>query len=702
MASHADLHVPPGGKAPVGDLCIGVDVGGTFTDVVLSNGRQVWRAKAASTSGALGRGVIAACQLVAERAGLSVEAMLRRVERFGLGTTAVTNDIASRVGRKVGLITTRGFEDLVPIARVRRIPRDGWLVPPDALIDRDWIVGVDERIDRDGDVLQPLDVQQVVTAARHLHERLGIEALVVSFLWSCANPSHEAAAVVAIREALPHLPILSGAALHPVAREYERTTFALLNAYTSGSLNGIDELVDELLRLGLRVAPLLVHSGGGSITVAEGRSTPAVLAESGPAAGVVGALAVCRAAGVEDAVACDMGGTSFDMAIVRHGEPMRRTRGELMGIWTAMPMVDIESVTAGGGSIAWIDSLGLLRVGPRSAGAYPGPACYGRGGSEPTVTDALVVLGYIDTSRFLGGDMVLDADAANAACERLGRKLGSDARQTAWGIHEIAKVEMVRALRAQFAQRGLDPAGHAIVSMGGCGGLFNALIALELGIQRVLVPELTSVLSAFGAANADIRRERNRSVDLSLPCDVSAVEAKLSELALAVQADLAADGIAENDQSISFEADLRFMRQQWELTVNCSDGLDLEQQERIIEEFKAGYGRRYGQGALVTGTPVELVALRAIGCGRTVRAELTVHEAVGSSPPASVVGTRSVYRGAELPVLQVNVIAGADLRPGQVLEGPALIDSSDTTIWIPPKVRAVVDAHRTINLEVPK
>jgi N-methylhydantoinase A len=702
MVLRADPQALPDGGMTTGKLCIGVDVGGTFTDVVLSDGSRVWRAKAASTTGALGRGVIAACRLVAQRAGLDIEVMLSRVERFGLGTTAVTNDIASRTGHKVGLVTTRGFEDLVPIARVRRVPRDGWLVPPDSLIERDWIVGVDERIDRDGDVLQPLDVQQAVAAARHLHERFGIEALVVSFLWSCANPAHEAAAVLAIREALPHLPVLSGAALYPVAREYERTTFALLNAYTSGSLDGIDELVDELARLGLPRAPLLVHSGGGSITVAEGRSTPAVLAESGPAAGVVGALAVCRAAGVEDAVACDMGGTSFDMAIVRHGEPMRRTRGELMGIWTAMPMVDIESVTAGGGSIAWIDTLGLLRVGPRSAGAYPGPACYGRGGAEPTVTDALVVLGYIEPSRFLGGDMTLDVEAATAACERLAHRLGSDARQVAWGIHEIAKVEMVRALRAQFAQRGLDPSGHAIVSMGGCGGLFNALIARELGIQRVLVPELTSVLSAFGAANADIRRERSRSVDLPLPCDAVRVEARLSELAAAVQADLAADGIAESDRSVCFEADLRFMRQQSELTIDCSAGFDPAQQQRIVEAFKAEYGRRYGQGALVTGTPVELVTLRAIGRGRTVRAGLTLHASDLSPGPAPVVGARSVYLGAQTATLQVDVIAGADLLPGQTLEGPALIDSVDTTIWIPRDVRAVVDAHRTITLEVPR
>ena len=702
MALHAELHIADAGGMAAGKLCIGVDVGGTFTDIVLSDGFGVWRAKAPSTTGALGRGVLDACRLVAQRAGLDIEEMLSRVERFGLGTTAVTNDIASRTGRRVGLVTTRGFEDLVPLARVRRVPRDGWLVPPDALIERDWIVGVDERIDRDGDVLQPLDAQQAVDAARHLHERFGIEALVVSFLWSCVNREHESAAVRLIRETLPDLPVLSGAELYPVAREYERTTFALLNAYTSGSLAGIDELVDELARLGLPQPPLLVHSGGGSITVGEGRSMPALLAESGPAAGVVGALAVCRAAGVEDAVACDMGGTSFDMAIVRHGEPMRRTRGELMGIWTAMPMVDIESVTAGGGSLAWVDALGLLRVGPRSAGAYPGPACYGRGGIEPTVTDALVVLGYIDPSRFLGGDMALDAAAALTACERLGQQLGTDARQAAWGIHEIAKVEMVRALRAQFAQRGLDPAAHAVVSMGGCGGLFNALIAEELGIQQVLIPELTSVLSAFGAANADIRRERSISMNLCLPCEVREVEAKISELAATVDADLAADGIAESDRSVVFEADLRFMRQQSELNVACERGFSSAQQERIIGDFKAEYGRRYGQGALISGAPVELVALRAIGHGRTVRAGLTADARDGHPQPPSVAATRSVHVGKQGAALQVPVFDGANLLPGQTLSGPALIDSRDTTVWIPADVRAAVDKHRTITLEIPR
>ena len=476
---------------------------------------------------------------------------------------------------------------------------------------------------------------------------------------------------------------------------------ALLNAYTSGSLNGVETLVAELKQLGLPRSPLLVHSGGGSISVAEGRRAPATLAESGPAAGVVGALAVSRAAGVRDAVACDMGGTSFDMSIIHNAEALRRTRGDLMGIWTALPMVDIESVTAGGGSIGWVDSMGFLRVGPVSAGARPGPACYGRGGTQPTVTDALVVLGYIDAGRFLGGDMRLDAGFAHASCATLGAKLGSNEVQAAWGIWEIAKVGMVRALRAQFAQKGMDTHEFTIVSMGGCGGLFNALIAQELGVRRVLAPELTSVLSAFGAANADVRRERSRGVGLVLPCTGDQLSPVAAELRQLVTEDLAADGIAESARSVAFEADLRFMRQQFELSIPCNEGFDAAAQRTLSNAFTEEYQRRYGQGALVLGAPVELVSLRAIGRGRTVHADLARTSAVAPRQ-ATPIAKRRIWVGAGAGVapLDVDVISTATLLPGHEIAGPALLDGSDTTIWIPPRVRARVDEHRTIDMQV--
>jgi N-methylhydantoinase A len=315
------------------------------------------------------------------------------------------------------------------------------------------------------------------------------------------------------------------------------------------------------------------------------------------------------------------------------------------------------------------------------------------------------VLGYIDPDNFLGGEMRLDREAAVAACARLGARLGSDALKTAWGIWEIAKVEMVRALRAQFAQKGLDPREFAIVSMGGCGGLFNALIAQELGVRRVLVPELTSVLSAFGAANADIRRERVRSIGMLLPAPPRELAAIATELAAAVGADLAADGIEAEARSISFEADMRFQRQQFELTVGC-EGFDSDAQQALKQAFEGEYQRRYGQGALVLHAAVELVSLRAIGRGRTIRAQLLrsddlcTGEAAARRPVRA--GRRRIWvaDGADIQAREVDVISVRDLKPGQVIEGPALLDGTDTTIWIPGRVSARCSEHRTIDMQV--
>ena len=679
--------------------CIGVDVGGTFTDAVLSDGTKIWRAKAPSTPGELGRGVLAACRLVAERAGTTLDALLPTVSRFGLGTTAVTNTIAARTGRRVGLITTGGFEDLVPIARAMRAPSNGWLVPPTSLIDREWIIGVPERVDRNGEVLTKLDVQAVRAAGRRLVVEHAVEALVVSFLWACVNDSHERTAVEELRLDFPGLTVLSAAELHPVIREYERTQFALLNAYTSGALAGVDQLVASLLDLGLPCPPLLIHSGGGSISVREGRRIPAGLAESGPAAGVVAALAVCEAADVTEAVTGDVGGTSFDVSMITGGQPHRRSRGNLMGVWTALPMVDIDSVGAGGGSIGWVDPLGILRVGPKSAGASPGPACYDRGGTAATVTDALVVLGYIDPCGFLGGEMRLDEQAALDACARLGDQLGTDATATAWGIWEVAKASMVRALRARFAERGMDPRAFTMVSMGGCGALFSAAIARELHMRRVLVPELASVLSALGAATSDVRRERSRLVGRMIPADPDALRPIVDDLIKAVRGDLAADGVPPELMSVGLGAELRFHRQKFELAMDWPEDIGEESQLAAMRQFTGEYAARYGRGALVSGAPVEIVAMRAIGTGRTVRARLDQRPVTASgAPPAT--GTRRIHQGPQSAPIEATVVRGADIRPGHTLTGPAIVDAADTTIWIPAGATARVDGFGTLDLEV--
>ncbi|MFZ9049312.1 MAG: hydantoinase/oxoprolinase family protein [Steroidobacteraceae bacterium] len=687
-------------EVPASVYCIGVDVGGTFTDVVLSDGSTVWRAKAPSRHGAIGEGVLEGCKLVAAEAGTTLAQLLPQVERFGLGTTAVTNVIATRSGLRVGLVTTAGFEDLVPMARVRRIPQAGWLVPPDTLVERECIRGVGERVDRHGQVLLPLDTAEVLSAARSLVEDCSVEAIVVSFLWSCANPAHEKAAMAALAAEFPQLVLVSGAELLPVMREYERSTFAILNAYTARALDGLDELMAGLRRMGLRHAPLLVHSGGGSVSVTEGRRTPAILAESGPAAGVVGALAICESAGIRNAVTCDMGGTSFDMSLIRDLSPARRARGDLMGIWTALPRVDIESASAGGGSIGWRDSLGLLRVGPRSAGAVPGPACYGRGGEAPTVTDAMLVLGYLDPAQFLGGKMQLDADAAQRACARLGEEIGATAERVAWGIRELALTEMSRALRGEFSRGGDDPREFWLVSLGGCGGLFNAEIAGALGLAGTLIPELSSVLSAFGSASADVRRERTSSLSQPMPMQADLLAAAIDTLAAMVKADLAADGIPVENRSLEVELDLRFARQQWELPMRTAGTLDAGEQLAIVEAFKREYARRYGQGALVSGAPVEIASLRVVGSGKTVRPTLV---AAADAPAREAVpaGQRAVLteEAGQLVSRRVPAYRVGQLGPGCRLRGPAIVDAPDTTLWIPAGRHARVDRFLTLHVE---
>jgi N-methylhydantoinase A len=540
-------------------------------------------------------------------------------------------------------------------------------------------------------------------AVRYLVEEQKVEAIAVSLLWAFLNPLHENAVVEIARRLYPKLIVLSAAELHPAAREYERTSFAVLNAYVSGALGGIEQLGEDLAAMGLRSPLLLVHSGGGSITISEARRRPLGLAASGPAAGVAACVAVGAEAGIGDLVTCDLGGTSFDVSVIQNGQPARRTRGEVMGMWTALSHVDVESIGSGGGSLGWVDARGVLRVGPRSAGAVPGPACYGRGGTQATVTDALVVLGYIDPDNFLGGSFKLDPDAARKACTELGAQLGIDAETAAWGIRQIALADMIKACRGRTGALGLDLREQPLMSFGGSGSLFSADIAQTVGAPRVLVPELASVLSAFGAATTDVRRERIRSLMLPFPVDGAVIDAATAELETAVLDDLAADGIAPEDRSVSFEADIRFGKQISEIQIALPDGrFDAAAEKCLLDAFRTEYAKRYGQGSIVLGAPMELVSIRAVGIGQTTRASLahTSAEAVPSGTQAPIVRRRSVrLERGDGGRRDIAVHDGNGLRPGHRLTGPALIDADDTTIWIPGGMTAEVNPQGTLIME---
>ena len=683
------------------DVLIGIDVGVTFTDAVLIDGPHRYRAKSPSTYPDIGRGVLEACRLAARSAGLELADILPRVRKFGLGTTAVTNAIATRRGLRVGLLSTRGFEETLRLARGRTQERDGWLVPVDALVQPDCIVGIDERIDRNGTVLKPLDPRAVLEAGRYLAEEAKVESIAVSFLWSFLNPDHEREAVRLLRESLPAMPVTCGIELRPVIREYERTTLAVLNAYAKGAYAGVDELAETLRGEGLRAPVLLCHSGGGAISIEQAREQPVWLAASGPAAGVAAAARLASSIGEAKVLTSDLGGTSFDVAHISGGAPARTQRGDLMGFYTALPRVDVESVGAGGGSLTWTDERSMLRVGPHSAGSMPGPVCYGRGGTQAALTDALLVLGYIDPSRFLGGTMTLDREAALASFERLGEELRLGAIEAAWGVREIAVAEMTKALRARLSSHALAASEHCLVSYGGCGALFAAELAQLVGLTRVIIPELAAVLSAYGAATMDIRRERLTTLLLKLPGDAAAIDATYAAMRDAVWQDLAADGVPEADREVRFEADMRFFLQRWELTIPLPGEPALGDGGAQAQAlFREEYLRRFGAASTTTSGIVELVGIRAVGIGRMAQAEDAVAaDEVGEGREAVPVGSRQVSLKRGMGSVAVSVYDEAALIPGDRISGPALVDSSDTTIWVPQGMTARVDAQRNLSVE---
>jgi N-methylhydantoinase A len=692
---------------PPGGIRLGIDVGGTFTDVVADWGSGAVRGKVPSTPDDPERGVLAACELIAATLQLDVDTFLGRVVRFGLGTTVVTNVLATRTGRRLGMLTTAGFEDIVPLARGQVIPEGGWLMPPPLLVGRERIAGVHERCDRDGNVTVAVDVDEVIAVTERLVEDAGVDAIVVSFLWSFRNPANERAAGDAVARRYPHLPVVLGSSLAPVIREYERTQFALLNASVAGALDWLEPLEERLRAAGLRVPLVLMHSNGGAVSADAARAVPIGLAQSGPAAGAAAAVALAHELEGQDAVACDMGGTSLDVAIVHRGEALRRTRGRLVGHWTAMSMVDVDSVGSGGGSVAWVDAVGALRVGPRSAGAKPGPACYAMGGEEATVTDALVVLGYLDPANFLGGRMPLDADAAWRACERLGGRLGLGTQETAWGVREVALTLMAKAVRARLASRGLAGAGLSLFAYGGCGPLFGADIAAAVGARTVVVPELAAVFSAFGAATTPLRRERTRSLAAPVPVDVPLLRSVSAQLWEAARRDLIADGVADDDCTVAVEADLRFERQSWELTIMLPDDRpDSVDSERFAELFRDEYVRRFGKGALAAGVGVELVTVRAVATERRATMRAAPVAAAQAEPVADWRDDPDSRRGlvvgrAQAPV-PVPVYARERVAEGAVVRGPALVDSADTTVWIPPGRDArVATSHALLIEELP-
>ena len=671
--------------APSDSRAVGVDVGGTFTDfvVVTDDGLQVHKEP---TSAPQHEAVVDGLERLDTAAGAPVVH----------GTTAATNALLERRGARTALVTTEGFADVLAIGRQNR-PDLYDLQPsrPPPLVPAGRRYEVPERLDSEGAVLTPLDEDAVRRVAEAL-AGADVESVAVVFLFSYQAPAHEKRAAELLREALPDVPVTRSSALLPEYREYERTATTVVNAYVRPQVARYLTRLDEALA-GRSVR--VMQSNGGTIGLDTAADEAARLALSGPAGGVVGALGVARRALDTDAprlLTLDMGGTSADVALC-DGEVPRTTEHTIADLPLRLPATDIHTVGAGGGSVAHVDAGGSLRVGPESAGAEPGPVCYGRGGTDPTVTDAHLVLGRLAAEHVLGGADTLEMapDAAREAVAALGREVGLSPEETALGVLRVANATMERALRRVSVERGHDPRDYTLVPFGGAGPLHAAALAEALGMRRVLVPPTPGVLSALGLLMADVVYDTARAV-LRRADALREEPAPLTEAREAAARDVRAVLSGHGTPALSLELDLRYVGQSYELSVPLDAPITGSAVADAVDAFHERHRARYGHAD--AAEPVEVVALRVRGRVAVPPPELPLEPETDAPLDDAVLGTRPVWFDADGPT-ETTTYARAALHHGHAFDGPAVLHQYDTTIVVPPGWHAHVDARQNVHLE---
>jgi N-methylhydantoinase A len=652
-------------------MLLGVDVGGTFTDAVVAVDGRLATAKAPTTPHDQSEGVLAAVRAALERAG----AAAHDVEAFAHGTTVATNALLEGRGARTVLVTTAGFEDVVALGRQARADlyrlcaaHPAPLVPPERRI------GAPERMTPDG----PLRALEDPAGVAELVAGLEPEAVAVCLLHAYRHPAHEQALGDALRERLPAVHVSLSHDVVGTFREYERAATTELDAALSPLLAAyLQALAERAGAAGLPV-PDVMQSSGGLATLEQARGHAALTVLSGPAGGAAGAAWAALAADERGALCFDMGGTSCDVCVIEDGTAREASGRRVGGRPVALPMLDLHTVGAGGGSVAWRDAGGALRVGPRSAGARPGPAAYGHGGSEPTVTDANVVLGLLGTGAPLAGSIALDADAAGAAVGRLAGELELEPRACAEGILRVANAEMVRALRVMTVERGVDPRELALLAFGGAGPLHAAAIADELGMGRILCPRASGVLAALGLVVSERRRDAQRSVLLS--------GANLT--ADAVRAEIRALAERAGGGTLRVTAELRYRGQAFELAVECGE---TPAPDELRAAFAAAHERAYGFRD--PDGEVELVTLRVTATEPGPEIDAAAAGAAGRGAERST--RRAWFGGAEH---EATVLTG-EPEPGTEIDGPAICELPEATLAVPPGWSGAVLASGTIRLE---
>jgi N-methylhydantoinase A len=690
---------------------VGVDIGGTFTDIVfLGEDGTVHTKKVSSSADNYARAIIDGISQVFQdigRDGASIEEVLH-------ATTVASNAILELKGAKTGLITTKGFRDILEIRNLRmpRLYDLAWHKPP-PLVERYLRTVVDERVNVHGGIDRALDRADAEAAVDKLLAE-GVEAIAVCLLNSFANPVHELMLKEIITRLAPDLPCCISFEVLPEIKEYERTSTTVINTYVMPIVaRYLATLRQELDRKGIAASLLLMQSNGGLTTAEAAMKTPMHIIESGPAAGVIGAQALACALALTNIITFDMGGTTAKASIVEGGEVARsleyQVGGGIMmgsrlltgaGYLLKVPAIDLAEVGAGGGSIVWIDAGGSLQVGPHSAGAFPGPLCYDLGGTEPTITDANVILGYINPAYLVGGALRLNADKArDVFAETIAKALGLSLAHAAYGAHQIAASNMIRAIKAVSTERGRDPRQYALFAFGGNGPLFAAGMAEALQMTRIVVPPSPGLFSAFGLLYADVEHHYSRTFRRLLGrVDPHELREAWDQLAREAVDQLNADGFSPDQIRLRKSANMHYQGQTFELTVPVRDGpLDAEALADLSEAFGQEHERTYGHRA-GPEEPVEIVNIQVVGQGVPDRPRRPEKLAPGRHVDERRLPPRPAYFGPQVGWLETPVLRRADLSTPRA--GPCIIEEYDATCVVPPKAKAVLDAYGNILIDL--
>lgn len=689
------------------EFVVAVDSGGTFSDcAVVGRDGRVTTGKAPSTPADYSEGVLASVAAAGARLGVSASELLERSLLFAHGTTVATNALLTRTGSPTGFLTTSGHEDAIVIGRTfqkvaglteAEMTQVSLLSKPPPIVPRELIAGVDERVDVRGVVVVPLREASLETAVVRLLAR-GAESLAVSFLWSFLNPVHERAVKAFVEERYPDIPLSLSSELAPVMKEYERGLTVAVNGYLLGRTGRyLERLLERLRENGYARRAVVMQSSGGVSSIDRARRRAVNLLTSGPAGGVMAAKALADLLGHEHVITTDVGGTSFDVGLIVGGEPQFAESPIIAQYQLVAPMIDVATIGAGGGSIAWIEpETEILRVGPRSAGADPGPACYGRGGAEPTVTDADVVAGRLNPEYFLGGQQALDADAAYRAIEeRVAGPLGVSVAQAALDILRIADSHMTDLVRRVSIERGYDPRRFVIYAFGGAGPTHVGSFGAGMGARAAIVPAFASEFSAFGIGSSDILAVAETSEPADAPLDVARLEAIFVDLEGRASQELSANGVAQGKMTFRRFVRLRYRGQVHELRtpVPALNGSDAP----LLEAFERLYEAKYGRGAAYKQAGIQALTYIVHGYGALLHPVLEPEPLVGDEAYDALTGQRSVLFGSDGPA-ETDVYRFELLRPGNRVAGPAVIEAPTTTILVHPGQQASVDPYRNVTL----